>query len=83
MAIKFHVFANDQFVQTVEANSKLHTLNTFMRSLAGTTTPHYGFRCGGDCMPDLDGWYTMHGLSPIKEECVPPTVRMLCLLLSL
>lgn len=83
MAVKFHVFANEQFVQTVEANNKTKALHQYMLSLARTSTPHYGFRRGGDYMPHLDGWFTMHSLSPISDECIPPNVRMLHLLLSL
>lgn len=82
MAVKFHVFANNQFVQTVEANHKTGTLRKFLNTLDGNSTPHYGFRRGGEQSPSLDGWYIMRSLTPIDDENVPPNVRMLHLLMS-
>lgn len=83
MAVKFHVFANEQFVQTIEANSKLHTLQNYVSSLDGNSTPHYGYRRGGDHYPNYDGWYTMRSLLPIPSDSVPPNIRVLHLLMDL
>lgn len=83
MSVTFHVFAKNDFVQTVtnQGNGE-NMVQVFRQAAQSSSTPYYGLR-RGTTRPDLDGWFNMRSLNPFNDEDVPPLIRTLALMMDL
>lgn len=84
MSLTFHVFAKDNFVQSVtnQGNNGTTCIQDYCDSVRNTTTLYYSLRRGSR-RPDLDGWFILRSLSRLNDEDVPPVIRTLALMMDL
>lgn len=83
MSVTFHVFANEEFVISVDNRLSGDAVRKYIDSIANKSTPHFGLRVS-NTSPHFDGWYLMReNLPEIPAEDVPPLIKTLALMMDI